>query len=488
MKKITTILSLFLLMTLISFLGWRSIEHEVLMRKNNETLLAKSHINNIKLSIESLLNQRISYFNSLISMIDSDHNNAKELLEKETDFRKIFVINKNNILFLSHSEDSSWHSLVESIALDHSLLLNLKDHDEQFQPNSGWYQNYDHLIYWFIVSDDIVGFELSTVKLTFDIINLLDNQSLEDNFKLINNDKQIYSNGKTFENEITESLKYPLQNWHLTYYSSSPNLVNLYILGIGGIGLLILVLFGFVFYGYREYTRTLRLAKQQVTFVGQVSHEFKTPLTNITLYSEMLSEYLEEEPAPIPDYLQVISAESKRLTRLIQNVLVFNKPNNLNIKPVNLTSLLKQVYLTFKPILATKSLQLNLINLENDCIVNTDADSVMQILNNFLSNAEKYASKGKQVDLSLCRSGKQVVITVRDYGEGVASHLLKQIFKPFYRVSSSITEGVSGTGIGLTIANQLAKQLQGEIKVINKKPGIAFSLILMEQKNENINC
>ena len=66
MKKITTILSLFLLMTLISFLGWRSIEHEVLMRKNNETLLAKSHINNIKLSIESLLNQRISYFNSLI--------------------------------------------------------------------------------------------------------------------------------------------------------------------------------------------------------------------------------------------------------------------------------------------------------------------------------------------------------------------------------------------------------------------------------------
>lgn len=93
MKKITTILSLFLLMTLISFLGWRSIEHEVLMRKNNETLLAKSHINNIKLSIESLLNQRISYFNSLISMIDSDHNNAKELLEKETDFRKI-ICNK----------------------------------------------------------------------------------------------------------------------------------------------------------------------------------------------------------------------------------------------------------------------------------------------------------------------------------------------------------------------------------------------------------
>jgi Signal transduction histidine kinase len=480
MKKLTTILSLLILMIFISYLGWRSVEHEVLLRENNETLLAKSRINNINLLIESLLNQRLSYLSSLSSQIDNNHDEAEHLLEVETDIKNIFIINKNKILFLSDFNDSQWHKLVESIALDNSLILNLKDYDEQFQPNSGWYQNYDHLIYWFKVSDDIIGFELSTIKLTFDIINLLDNQSLDDNFKLTNSDKQIYSNGKTFENEITESLKYPLQNWHLTYYYSSPNLVNLYILGIGGIGLLILVLFGFVFYGYREYTRTLRLAKQQVTFVGQVSHEFKTPLTNITLYSEMLSEYLEDEAAPIPDYLQVISAESKRLTRLIQNVLTFNKPNNLNIKPVNLTALLKQVYLTFKPILAAKSLQLNLINLENDCIVNTDADSVMQILNNFLSNAEKYASKGKQVDLSLCRSGKQVVITVRDYGEGVATHLLKQIFKPFYRVSSSITEGVSGTGIGLTIANQLAKQLQGEIKVVNQKPGIAFSLILME--------
>lgn len=480
MKKLTTILSLLILMIFISYLGWRSVEHEVLLRENNETLLAKSRINNINLLIESLLNQRLSYLSSLSSQIDNNHDEAEHLLEVETDIKNIFIINKNKILFLSDFNDSQWHKLVESIALDNSLILNLKDYDEQFQPNSGWYQNYDHLIYWFKVSDDIIGFELSTIKLTFDIINLLDNQSLDDNFKLTNSDKQIYSNGKTFENEITESLKYPLQNWHLTYYYSSPNLANLYILGIGGIALFILVLFGFVFYGYREYTRTLRLAKQQVTFVGQVSHEFKTPLTNITLYSEMLSEYLEDEAAPIPDYLQIISAESKRLTRLIQNVLTFNKPNNLNIKLVNLSLLITQVYLTFKPILAAKSLQLNLINLENNCIVNTDADSVMQILNNFLSNAEKYASKGKQVDLSLCRSGKQVVITVRDYGEGVATHLLKQIFKPFYRVSSSITEGVSGTGIGLTIANQLAKQLQGEIKVVNQKPGIAFSLILME--------
>ena len=480
MKKLTTILSLLVLMAFISYLGWRSVEHEVLVRENNETLLAKSYMDNIKLSIESLLNQRISYLNSLALQIDNNYAKAEYLLGTEADIKNIFIINKNRILFLSDFDDSQWHKLVESIALDNSVLLHQQDHTEQFQPSSGWYQMYNHLIYWTIQSDNIIGFELSNIKFSFDTINLLDKQVFADNFRLSDGDKQIYSNGEKFDNEISIVFDYPLQNWHLTYYYPSPNLVNLYLLGAGVIGLFLIVLLGLICYAYREYSRTLRLAKQQVSFVGQVSHEFKTPLTNITLYSEMLSEYLEDEPAPIPDYLHIISAESKRLTRLVQNVLTFNKPSRLNIKPVNLTILIRQIYLTFKPILDAKSLQLNIITLEDDCIVNTDEDCVMQILNNFLSNAEKYAFNGKQIDLSLTRKEKQVTITVRDYGDGIANHLLKQIFEPFYRVNSSITEGVSGTGIGLTIAKQLANQIQGEIKVINQNPGMVFSLILME--------
>ena len=480
MKKLTTILSLLVLMAFISYLGWRSVEHEVLLRENNETLLVKSRINNIKLSIESLLNQRISYLNSLALQIDNNYAKAEYLLGTEADIKNIFIINKNRILFLSDFDDSQWHKLVESIALDNSVLLHQQDHTEQFQPSSGWYQIYNHLIYWTIQSDNIIGFELSNIKFSFDTINLLDKQVFADNFRLSDGDKQIYSNGEKFDNEISIVFDYPLQNWHLTYYYPSPNLVNLYLLGAGVIGLFLIVLLGLICYAYREYSRTLRLAKQQVSFVGQVSHEFKTPLTNITLYSEMLSEYLEDEPTPVPEYLHIIRAESKRLTRLVQNVLTFNKPSRLNIKPVNLTILIRQIYLTFKPILDAKSLQLNIITLENDCIVNTDEDCVMQILNNFLSNAEKYAFNGKQIDLSLTRKEKQVTITVRDYGDGIANHLLKQIFEPFYRVNSSITEGVSGTGIGLTIAKQLANQIQGEIKVINQNPGMVFSLILME--------
>ncbi|OTQ79621.1 hypothetical protein, partial [Gilliamella apis] len=203
MKKLTTILSLLVLMAFISYLGWRSVEHEVLLRENNETLLVKSRINNIKLSIESLLNQRISYLNSLALQIDNNYAKAEYLLGTEADIKNIFIINKNRILFLSDFDDSQWHKLVESIALDNSVLLHQQDHTEQFQPSSGWYQIYNHLIYWTIQSDNIIGFELSNIKFSFDTINLLDKQVFANNFRLSDGDKQIYSNGEKFDNEIS---------------------------------------------------------------------------------------------------------------------------------------------------------------------------------------------------------------------------------------------------------------------------------------------
>ncbi|OTQ55742.1 hypothetical protein, partial [Gilliamella apis] len=134
MKKLTTILSLLVLMAFISYLGWRSVEHEVLLRENNQTLLVKSRINNIKLSIESLLNQRLSYLSNLASQIDNNNAKAEDLLGTETDIKNIFIINKNKILFLSDFDDSQWHKLVESIAMDNSVLFKQQDHSEQFEP------------------------------------------------------------------------------------------------------------------------------------------------------------------------------------------------------------------------------------------------------------------------------------------------------------------------------------------------------------------
>lgn len=481
MKKITAIFLILIFIVAFSYLGWRTIQHEVLMRQDHVKMLSQSRLSNIKSSIESLFNQKASYLHTLAQFVKDDQTKIDNLLQTETDLKNIFIIKKNKTIYLTNSSDAQWLKIIESIGYDHSILINHHIQSEQYQPQSGWYQAYDHLIYWSIFSDTIIGFEFSKINFSLDIVGLLDQQSLLVDFTLFDNDKLIYSHGEPNDNTITLTLDYPLQNWQLTGFYQPPTLVNLYLLGGVVIVFFIILILSIVIYCYREYTRALRLARQQVSFVGQVSHEFKTPLTNITLYSEMLKEQLEEEPQPITTYLDVITSESKRLTRLVQNVLNFNKPAKLNIKPVNLTQLIQQIYSTFKPVLASKSLQLNLIlDQEEPCVLNTDEDSIMQIINNFLSNAEKYAASGNKVDLILNKNNQQIIITVRDYGNGIPNYLLKQIFKPFYRIKSSITEGVSGTGIGLTIASQLAEQLHGSIKVINCNPGIAFSLVLTE--------
>lgn len=481
MKKITAIFLILIFIVAFSYLGWRTIQHEVLMRQDHVKMLSQSRLSNIKSSIESLFNQKASYLHTLAQFVKDDQTKIDNLLQTETDLKNIFIIKKNKTIYLTNSSDAQWLKIIESIGYDHSILINHHIQSEQYQPQSGWYQAYDHLIYWSIFSDTIIGFEFSKINFSLDIVGLLDQQSLLVDFTLFDNDKLIYSHGEPNDNTITLTLDYPLQNWQLTGFYQPPTLVNLYLLGGAVIVFFIILILSIVIYCYREYTRALRLARQQVSFVGQVSHEFKTPLTNITLYSEMLKEQLEEEPQPITTYLDVITSESKRLTRLVQNVLNFNKPAKLNIKPVNLTQLIQQIYSTFKPVLASKSLQLNLIlDQEEPCVLNTDEDSIMQIINNFLSNAEKYAASGNKVDLILNKNNQQIIITVRDYGNGIPNYFLKQIFKPFYRIKSSITEGVSGTGIGLTIASQLAEQLHGSIKVINCNPGIAFSLVLTE--------
>lgn len=481
MKKITAIFLILIFIVAFSYLGWRTIQHEVLMRQDHVKMLSQSRLSNIKSSIESLFNQKASYLHTLAQFVKDDQTKIDNLLQTETDLKNIFIIKKNKTIYLTNSSDAQWLKIIESIGYDHSILINHHIQSEQYQPQSGWYQAYDHLIYWSIFSDTIIGFEFSKINFSLDIVGLLDQQSLLVDFTLFDNDKLIYSHGEPNDNTITLTLDYPLQNWQLTGFYQPPTLVNLYLLGGVVIVFFIILILSIVIYCYREYTRALRLARQQVSFVGQVSHEFKTPLTNITLYSEMLKEQLEEEPQPITTYLDVITSESKRLTRLVQNVLNFNKPAKLNIKPVNLTQLIQQIYSTFKPVLASKSLQLNLIlDQEEPCVLNTDEDSIMQIINNFLSNAEKYAASGNKVDLILNKNNQQIIITVRDYGNGIPNYLLKQIFKPFYRIKSSITEGVSGTGIGLTIASQLAEQLHGSIKVINCNQGIAFSLVLTE--------
>ncbi|MGH6628487.1 MAG: sensor histidine kinase, partial [Burkholderiales bacterium] len=248
---------------------------------------------------------------------------------------------------------------------------------------------------------------------------------------------------------------------------------------------------GFLFL-YRLGMGQIQLARQQQDFVSAVSHELKTPLTSIRMYGEMLKEgWVDEEKRQ--QYYQYISTESERLTRLIANVLWLanitrNEPH-LALKPKTVGELLNQVQSKTASQLQQAGFALELRRDEGieECRVNVDEDSFIQIIINLVDNAIKFSrrAQNKTVEIACQRSGRdELVFTVRDFGPGIARDQLKKIFQLFYRSESELTRETVGTGIGLAIVHQLILAMKGKVDVINREPGAEFRLTLPEFRSE----
>ena len=400
-----------------------------------------------------------------------------------------FSGSSSSIALNSNSKESPLSKMKPSAKITKKIpVINTSSVNKQ-----GWYMwhwgNDSNLIFWQEGKDNsIVGVEMEPIRVKSDLISRLPDTVPDENsdfrIRLIDTAAHVVYQWGNYE--IVESkndpqqrraLSYPLSSWSLEYYGepfsqSGSSRLNL-LLSFLGFALLLLALAWFL---YREQTREMRLAEKRVQFVSQVSHELKTPLTNIRMYAEMLESQVENAEQP-KRYLQVITDESKRLTRLISNVLNFSRAPRIHKRETNVDEVIHQSIEHFSPSFEAKKLELN-INLAVDESVETDPDILEQILNNLLSNVEKYASNGKRLDISSNINDKQCVVRIRDYGSGVSRSERKHIFKPFYRINDKITEGVSGTGIGLTIARQQAEYLGGSLEYVDVDEGACFELKL----------
>jgi len=261
----------------------------------------------------------------------------------------------------------------------------------------------------------------------------------------------------------------PFYNWKIDYTPGGEEFPSAalfpILLGVSSGSLLVPSLAWLYF---RESSREIRVAQQRVSFVNQVSHELKTPLTNIRLYAEMARTGAENRgDAATIRQLAVVESETARLSRLIQNVLNFARKQrdrlSVNAMKVELAVVINRVAEQWRPVLEKRGITLE-VDMPDSLPLQTDADAVEQILGNLLSNAEKYAADGQWVGIQARLEGKNnVLIIVSDHGCGIPAGKQELIFEPFERLRSDLREGVSGTGIGLTISRELAGLLGGSL-------------------------
>jgi signal transduction histidine kinase len=271
--------------------------------------------------------------------------------------------------------------------------------------------------------------------------------------------------------EIGESLPH----WEVAVYLQDPGKLtrSAHTLRVT-LGLLIVVLLLAIGIGswliVNDLKRQLTLARQKTDFVSNVSHELKTPLTSIRMFSELLAEDRVTDPEKRRSYLQIITAESSRLTRLINNVLDFSRmergEKKYDMQLLDLVPLIAETAANYRAHLEAAGFKFQ-CELPGTAIeVNADRDALAQVVVNLLSNAEKYSGSNKEITLRVeLRTGalQHVEVQVLDRGLGVPKDCEERIFEKFYRAHDALSSGIQGSGLGLTLARQIARAHGGEV-------------------------
>lgn len=218
--------------------------------------------------------------------------------------------------------------------------------------------------------------------------------------------------------------------------------------------------------GLNEMTAELSgVETLRTDFVSNVSHELKTPLAVIQNYGTMLQgDDLTEDQRK--EYAKAITAQTKKLSNLITNILKLNRLENQQIYPerkeYNLTEQICECLLGFEQVWEEKNLEIE-TELEEDIIICEDAELLSLVWNNLFSNAVKFSNDGGTIKVCAKRENGTILVSVSDNGCGISPEVGKHIFERFYQGDTS--HATKGNGLGLALVKRVIDIVGGHIHV-----------------------
>jgi signal transduction histidine kinase/CheY-like chemotaxis protein len=220
---------------------------------------------------------------------------------------------------------------------------------------------------------------------------------------------------------------------------------------------------------FRDITREAELDRMKSDFVSMVSHELRTPMTAIKGYVDLIDSGTAGAITKMQgEFLQIIRSNVGRLTSLVGDLLDLSRIEagkiQLRFTPVAVPELVRQVAQTLKNQYEEKGLALELDLRDDLPTAYGDADRIIQVLTNLMSNACKYTPQG-QVVVRARVDGEFIRVDVQDSGLGISTEAQVRLFTRFYRVRTPETDAISGTGLGLSIVKSLVELHGGQVWV-----------------------
>ena len=225
---------------------------------------------------------------------------------------------------------------------------------------------------------------------------------------------------------------------------------------------------------WRDVRRDMELAEMRSQFVSSVSHELKTPLTTVRMFSETMRLDEEMDRQTQCEYLDTILSESERLGRLVDNVLDFARIEQgariYHRQPARLEDVVEEAARVIRFPLRQSGFTFDMAVERTLPPIEADRDALLQAILNLMTNAMKYSGASRRIGIDLHREGDDALIAVTDYGVGIAPEEHVRIFERFYRAPTSQGQYIPGAGLGLTLVAHVAKAHGGDVAV-RSSPG-----------------
>lgn len=238
--------------------------------------------------------------------------------------------------------------------------------------------------------------------------------------------------------------------------------------------------------------RQKKLTEMKNDFINNMTHEFKTPISTISLAAQMLNDDSVRKSHTMLQHIStVINDETKRLRFQVEKVLQMSlfdrQKSTLRLQDIEANGAISNIVNTFKIKVEKFGGRINTALNAEDSIIHVDEMHFTNVIFNLLDNAVKYRREEVPIELTVATSNlpnDKLEITIADNGIGIKKEDLKKIFEKFYRVSTGNRHDVKGFGLGLAYVNKMVKELGGDIRVESEiNEGTKFIIILPLTKN-----
>jgi len=302
------------------------------------------------------------------------------------------------------------------------------------------------------------------------------------------NGRVLYSNEAT-QNEyfLETNFDRPFSNWKAGVGLKDTNLDQLarnsFLHSAGATVLVLVFLLGGIALTIRATDREARLAQAKSNFVANVSHELKTPLSLLSLFSEILELGRVKNEEKRTEYYRILRHESLRLNKVIDNILDFSRieagRKTYDFADGDMTEVIEDVLASYRYQIINSGFDIQTNMQASPPPVLIDRDAMAQAISNLVDNAIKYSGEVKQLSITTETRGSDLSIEIADQGIGIPRAEQARIFEKFYRVGNGLVHDVKGSGLGLSLVKHIIEAHHGTISVESDVgKGSRFTILL----------